>query len=294
MKALILLVHYFAAEADPRHSSVDGVRREARTAVVQQVIRGYRGAFGPSSTIRYPDKAFVIDGSWPVDVDIRILTVPDHSLIDKPFRDRFGVSQTSATLPNPRALGFEAHRIFARFADRYDWFVYSEDDILVRDPLLFDKLAWFNQTFGDRRVLAPNRFEWNDLGKTQKTWIDHDLNEDLVTRLISAVPDDDRLSASPLAREVIFQRANNPHSGFFAITASQLAYWMAQPHWLERDMSFISPLESAATLGLTKTFSVYKAQEPSAGFLEIEHLDSRFSNRRLRVDRSRFDARPGA
>lgn len=277
MKALVVLVHYFAEEANPQHSSVDGTRRDERTQVVQRVIRGHRGTFGPASTIRYPETAYVVDMACPVDVDIRILSVRGHSLIDDRFQSRFGIWQTNCLLKNPRTLGFEAYQIFEKFADRYDWFIYSEDDILVRDPLLFDKLAWFNQTFGDGRVLAPNRFEWSDRGRTQKTYVDHDLNDGLSARLVSAVPDEEWLKASPLGTETTFRRANNPHSGFFAVTASQLAYWMSRPHWRERDMSFISPLESAATLGLTKTFSVYKPYGLSAPFLEVEHLDNRFS-----------------
>lgn len=281
MKALVVLVHYFATEANPRHSSVDESRREDRTAVVKQVIRGYRGAFGPSASVRYAQRksSYLLDMACPVEVDIRLLTVPGHSLIDLPFRERFGVAQTSAEPKNPRALGFDAYQVFARHADRYDWFIYSEDDLLVRDPLLFDKLTWFNRTFGDHRVLSPNRFEWNDLGKTQKTWIDHDLEESVSRRLLSAIDDEETLTATPLSMPTTFRRANNPHSGFFAITAAQLSHWMARPHWLERDGSFVSPLESAATLGLTKTFSVYKPGGTAAGFLEIEHLDNRFSGR---------------
>lgn len=285
MKALVVLVHYFASEANPRHASVDASRRGDRTQAVQQVIRGYRGAFGPSSTIRFSQRDYQLNAAGPVQVDLRILTVPGHSLIDPRFRDQYAVAQTSATPDNPRMLGFNAYRIFAKHADRYDWFVFSEDDLLIRDSLLFDKLTWFNRTFGDRRVLSPNRIEWNDRGKTQKTYIDGDLSPATAKRLISAVPDDEVLTATPFSTEIVFRRARNPHSGFFAITASQLAYWMAQPHWLDHDVSFVSPLESAATLGLTKTFAVYKPHGASAPFLEIEHLDNRFSGMSMPLTR---------
>jgi hypothetical protein len=46
------------------------------------------------------------------------------------------------------------------------------------------------------------------------------------------------------------------------------------------DCSFISPLESAATLGLLKTFSIYKPALPMH-HLEIEHLDTKFSKMNL-------------
>ncbi|OYX68236.1 MAG: hypothetical protein B7Y81_17310 [Caulobacter sp. 32-67-35] len=161
-------------------------------------------------------------------------------------------------------LGFFAYQIFAKLAGDYDWFIFSEDDLLVRDPLLFDKLAWFNEAFGDSRVLLPNRLEWNPSAKRLKTYVDGDISAGTLANMNRHLPDEDVLKARPLHAEHVFQRARNPHSGFFAITKTQLAHWMAQPHWLDYDVSFVSPLESAATLGLTKTFPV-------------EHLDDRFS-----------------
>ena len=52
--------------------------------------------------------------------------------------------------------------------------------------------------------------------------------------------------------------------------------WSRQPHFLDRDTSFIGPLESAATLGIMRTFRVYKPAVESAGFLEIEHFGTSF------------------
>lgn len=281
MKALVVLVHYFKAEANPRHASVDAARQADRRAAVERVIRGYRGLYGPTAAINFQKKAFVQSAGQGPQVDIRVLTVPECTLVTSDFRNRHGVGETSALIENPRKLGFTAYKLFARAAQDYDWFIYSEDDLLVRDPQLFDKLNWFNATFGDRRVLSPNRFEWNDRAPSQKTYIDGDLSLPTQARLNGVIQDEDMLSASPLGAPVSLRRARNPHSGFFAITRSQLAHWMAQPHWLDGDVSFVTPLESAATLGLTKTFSVYKPYGTSTSFLEIEHLDDRFSSLNL-------------
>jgi len=275
MRALIVLVHYFSPEANPRHTSVDESRRDNRTRAIETVIEGYRGLFGPASKLRFSDKTLDV-GPASVDLDIRVLTVPGCSLVSPEFRRRHGVNETLCSPSNPRHLGFFAYRVFAKLAADYDWFVFSEDDLLVRDPLLFDKLAWFNASFGDRRVLSPNRLEWNPKAAFLKTYIDGDISGRTFKRLTDPLQDEDVLTARPLHSEISFQRARNPHSGFFAITKAQLAHWMAQPHWLDEDVSFVSPLESAATLGLTKTFSVYKPLNPAA-FLEVEHLDDRFS-----------------
>ena len=52
--------------------------------------------------------------------------------------------------------------------------------------------------------------------------------------------------------------------------------WSRKPYFLDRDTSFIGPLESAATLGVMCAFRVYKPAREHAGFLEIEHFGTRF------------------
>lgn len=47
--------------------------------------------------------------------------------------------------------------------------------------------------------------------------------------------------------------------------------------------SFVSPLESGATLGILKTFSIFKSTVPNLGYFEIENLDKKFSNMKLDV-----------
>jgi hypothetical protein len=56
---------------------------------------------------------------------------------------------------------------------------------------------------------------------------------------------------------------------------------MAQKHFMDLDCSFVTPLESGATLGILKTFSIFKAAEPNLGYFEIQHLDNKFSNIKL-------------
>ena len=50
-----------------------------------------------------------------------------------------------------------------------------------------------------------------------------------------------------------------------------MRYWAEQSWFLDGDSSLVSPLESAATLGLLKTFQLYKPQMPFASFLELQH-----------------------
>jgi hypothetical protein len=175
----------------------------------------------------------------------------------------------------PRLLGFECHTVLRDGIDRYDYFVYLEDDLICRDPWLFEKLAWFNARIGDDALLQPNRYEVMPLGFVPKAYIDGDIARSLTARFqdIDEVP---QLSSTFLGVPVRFDRAANPHSASFFLNARQMAQWAAKPYFRDRDTGFIGPLESAATLGIMRTFRVYKPAVDNASFLEIEHYGSGF------------------
>jgi hypothetical protein len=197
--------------------------------------------------------------------------------LSKESEEKYNVSQIFCQPKSPRELGFFAHSVLADAACDYDWFIYSEDDLLVRDIQFFDKLVWFNRAFGDRRILSPNRYEWNERAAFSKIYIDGDISQTTFNRLTHNRPDNTILETTVYGKRLLFNRAKNPHSGFFALSSSQLTSWSEQPFWLDHDVSFVSPLESSATLGITKHFAVFKSN-PMLGFFEIEHLDNRFSS----------------
>jgi hypothetical protein len=167
----------------------------------------------------------------------------------------------------------------------YDYYVYLEDDLISRDPWLFVKLGWFTAQLGDDVLLQPNRFEVSpSLGLVHKAYIDGDLHEDVTSPfqdfLITPVA-----TGSLLGSTINFRRAKNPHAGCFFLNDRQMRSWSRQPYFLDRDTSFIGPLESAATLGVMRTFRVYKTAPESAGFFEIEHFGTSFlGNLRRRRD----------
>jgi hypothetical protein len=125
-----------------------------------------------------------------------------------------------------------------------------------------------------------------------KTYVDGDLRAGFIDPLLNRLPDQETLVDEALGRTRTFRRARNPHSGFFAVTQAQLGYWMRQPHWLDRDVSFVSPLESAATLGIAKTFSIYKPFGAALSFLELEHMTRSFSGLALPVRPDALSAAP--
>ena len=68
---------------------------------------------------------------------------------------------------------------------------------------------------------------------------------------------------------LLFESPRNPHAGCFVLSRSQLFHWTQQPHWQDGDCSWVSPLESAATLGIAKTFRLFKPAMAQASWLEI-------------------------
>jgi hypothetical protein len=86
-----------------------------------------------------------------------------------------------------------------------------------------------------------------------------------------------------LGTTITLRLAANPHAGCFFLTESQLARWASQPYFLDRAASFVGPLESAASLGLVRTFHVYKPAPENASFLEVQHYGQAWSQKLSRV-----------
>ena len=56
----------------------------------------------------------------------------------------------------------------------------------------------------------------------------------------------------------------------------QLGVWIESPNFLDGDVSYLSPLDSAVTLSVMKTFRVYKPVLDQAWFLEVLHASPRW------------------
>ena len=277
MKLLVAIPHYFKPKPNSRHSSTDGTRREQRAQAIKDVILCYRGLFGGSSKLNI--NTIKLEPYLGPDIEVHIVVVvqgEDH-LLDLEFCKQHQVSVASVKLADPRLLGFAVQSLLAENRSHFDYFVFCEDDLRMHDPLFFSKLEWFNASFGWQRLLMPNRVEWNAQIPTVKTYIDGDLLPKHVQHYLDALPDEAFLKATAFLQPIRFERTRNPHAGFFALSSEQMHYWTQQPHFGDGDLSFFTPLESSATLGVMKTFPIYKSAGRDAGFLELEHLDDRYS-----------------
>ena len=127
---------------------------------------------------------------------------------------------------------------------------------------------------GAEAVLLPQRVEFADRpDKVDRFYIDGPIDPAERERLVS--PGKVILFEISGGR-VAVEPPLNPHAGCFFLSRRQLQHWVDQPHWQDGDVSFISPLESAATLGLAKTFALFKPCLTMAGWLEVQHYGNSY------------------
>ena len=280
MRILVAITHYYSAQRssspDGRwHGSV-GDAAAVRARALWQCIASLHQLYGPAQCIiehvtrvarnaneRTAGKIDIVVCTTGNDHLLGQLTLPAGSYIHRPS----GCA--------PPLLGFECHAALRDRIGNYDYYAYLEDDLISRDPWLFVKLGWFTRQLGDEVLLQPNRYEVGPLGLVHKAYIDGRLAVE-VTAPFQDVAINPVVTSRLLDTNVTFERAKNPHAGCFFLNARQMESWAQRPYFLDRDASFIGPLESAATLGIMRTFRVYKPAADSAAFLEIEHFGTSF------------------
>jgi hypothetical protein len=280
MRILVAITHYYSTQRTPSpdgrwHGSV-GDAAAVRARALWQSIASLHQLYGPAQCIiehvtrvarnaneRTAGKIDIVVCTTGNDHLLGQLALPAGSYIHRP-------SDCA-----PKLLGFECHAALKDGIGEYDYYAYLEDDMISRDPWLFVKLGWFTGQLGDEVLLQPNRYEVGPLGLVHKAYIDGRLASE-ATAPFQDVAVNPVVTSRLLDTTVTFERARNPHAGCFFLNARQMEAWAQRAYFLDRDTSFIGPLESAATLGIMKTFRIYKPAPDCAAFLEIEHFGTSF------------------
>jgi hypothetical protein len=275
MRILFTIAHFFNADGQGKHGSQRKDPRP-RLLALSQNLAALHQLFGKSQSIINIGQRLAFPANKPqaYDLDIIICTTQNNHLLNQlPLPSHF--YQHHPTQAEPLMLGFECQAVLRDCVGKYDYYCFLEDDLILHDPWLFIKLNWFNQQAGNLSLLQPNRYEVSTQHLSYKAYIDGDLLP-RVTAPFQNVAEEPELKGQILGMPIKFQRALNPHSGCYFLNANQMAYWANQPYFLDRDSSFVSPLESAATLGVMKTFRVYKPAPEQASFVEIQHFGTGF------------------
>lgn len=275
MRILFTIAHFFNPNAQGKHASQRKDPRP-RLLALSRSLAALHQLFGKSQSIINIGQRVALPANQPqvYELDIIICTTQNYHLLNQlPLPSHF--YQHHATQAEPLMLGFECQSVLRDSLGKYDYYCFLEDDLILHDPWLFIKLNWFSQQAGNISLLQPNRYEVSTDSLSYKAYIDGDLAP-RVTANFQNVKDKPELQGTIMGMPITFRRTLNPHAGCYFLNAQQMAYWANQPYFLDRDTSFVSPLESAATLGIMKTFRVYKPAPEQASFFEIQHFGNGF------------------
>ena len=275
MRILFTIPHFFNPEGSGQHGSLRKDPQTRRIAITT-CLTALKGLYGKSQYIIDISKyqAVPANQSHENDVDIIVCTTQGFHLLSQiPLGSDFLMHHK--TNVEPMLLGFECQAVLKSCLGKYDYYCYLEDDLILHDPWFFVKLKWFNHYVGNNNLLQPNRYEVSPLGAVPKAYIDGNLKPE-TTAKFQNIREEPQLKGKIMGKVIAFRRTLNPHSGCYFLNAEQMAEWASKSYFLDRDTSFISPLESASTLGIMQTFRVYKPAATNASFLEIQHFGTTF------------------
>ena len=283
LRLLFTIPHFFEAQPRPLHGSSQG-RSEERLAALTACVEALHQLFGSAQYMMQLAERRTRPANEPLraEVHLVICTSGGRHLLDRLAVDG-NLFYHLPTQAEPHLLGYECQAVLRDRWGNYDYYGFLEDDLILHDPWLFAKLAWFSSQCGPDAVLLPNRFERGATSLVNKAYIDGDLAP-RVTAGFHDVSQQAEFRGTALGVPVLFRRPLNPHAGCYFLTAEQMARWMRQPHFLDRSSAFVGPLESAATLGIMRTFRIYKPARENASFLEIEHFGTSFLSQLRRPD----------
>ena len=276
MRLLFAVVHYYKA-GDGRHGSLASNPSPRINALRCLILQLHRLYGQPVGLLNHRQRRVdgVEDGGGLV--DLRICVTGDCHVLDR-LKDCEGLYRQEICHPeNPRLLGFEAQRVLLEACAAaetsgkpFDYIAFLEDDILLTDADFFLKLRCFNRAFGDQYLLMPNRIEtMENHGQLRRFYIDGDYNpaaSEAYRRSTGQL-----LCLHHLGEIVRFEQPSNLHSGCFFLNREQARTYAGSGHAAAIDTSFHGPLESAATLGMLKTFQLTKPVPENGRFLTVEH-----------------------
>ena len=277
MKILVAIVHYWNPKGGGEHESLRPDPSPRINALQSQLLSLLRCSSN-QSVLHMKDRAiYRANNAYRHDITLSIITDGCHhvlDLIDPSFASVFNHIKTQPV--NSKLLGFEAQKYLAsHVSSDFDLLCYLEDDLIIHDPLLFDKAQWFSNFFGNESILLPHRYEVVSTPHiVDRLYIDGPISDADLRQVIPHSPPVQLIDW--YGQTVPFSSPENPHSGCFFLNSKQFSLWTSSDVWQDNDISFISPLESAATLGISKVFKLFKPSLSHAAFFQLQHYGSSF------------------
>ncbi|MBF0334431.1 MAG: hypothetical protein HQL40_12430 [Alphaproteobacteria bacterium] len=279
MKILVTIPHYYDHDSASQYGSAN-MDRMARVAILETMLNGLFDLFetggglvdwrlwDPANPI--PPKLIPANIEPDVQLDVVVCTVADRHLMGC-LKPALASKLTHLISEDrPLMLGFVARDVLGRKIGEYDWYCYFEDDTMPVDRMTFAKLAAATPSPGV--VIMPNRYEIDPARPNRKiyadgpTWVKGGRG---AADLLLATGG---FEITWGGAKVRLRKVRNPHSGCFLLNAAQMRTFVASPAFRDYTPAYVGPLESAATLGILRTFDVYKPARENADFLDVHHL----------------------
>lgn len=200
-------------------------------------------------------------------VEIHVFTDGEHALHEVLDRFRGQITVHQLNIPDPRQLPLACRDHLVAAEPMVDLTLYSEDDLVIADPLFFDKQRWFLSSCDNKAVLMPHRYELIPGTSGRRLLPDGPLQPRLIERFCKP---QEGVAGGTFhdGQQVRFDRTPNPHSGMFCLNPTQVQ--LLRDRILPRE-GFVSPLETAATLTVLQHFAVLKPCLTQRSFLWVEH-----------------------
>jgi hypothetical protein len=280
MRIAFLIPHFFGGtQPSSVHGSFRPDARAIRRSVLDRAIFQIHSLFGPTYAalikIAEESRRDIVELPNPhrLDFDIFVFTAGTQHLLAElecgPKHYRHVETDADSLF-----LGFECARWIKDHLGSYDLYTYLEDDIVLRDPLYFDKIELFNRTFEAGKnglLLQPQRYEETlnssnpaDMATTCRVYLDYQ------SRTAPSFRGDD-LVLHFAGKPVRFAPALNPHAGCYTVNNEQAARMAAHPDFLDTRKIYITPFDTAATAFIDRALKIYKPAAESLPFLEVQH-----------------------
>jgi hypothetical protein len=275
MRALLTIPHVFAPRDGSLYSSQTESKREIKTRALQRattenLIRLSRRHWIHASLGKAkPIVTRELNTGIGVDLTIQVYTPPGATLAGF-LRTQPGLEIIDPCVNEYSEVPAVASRRALEQASDYDLVGYIEDDLLIEDTELFNKILRLVSLTGGQYAFLPHRCE---------------LIPEHGDVILSGDPDGGRPDLFWATGETIevtwptgprrFYRATNPHSGCYFLSKAQaenvLSHWQSRNWYSPFQLS--GPMEQAASGLLLPVLKVMKPIPEHYRFLMIRHQD---------------------
>ena len=313
MNILVAIPHYFAPEVKGPYGALRPDNGYCAKGLATLILSLHEN-FGRTQVVinQDPRRPLVVTPANDAprnNVRIAIVTTQNKHVLDQlgDLSDLFTNVAPATPSFDPRFLGMQCRQIlldaYRANPSSFDFYCFMEHDLVIHDPLFFEKLALFNARFSSECILMPNRYEVESSGEFSdhrpnaagiKLYCDGDVEDKDFSRGYPLVPPQgagasppslgrlgaalsmptmsDTLTLDALGRSVKLYRPRNPHSASYFLNAAQFEALVETPYFMEVGTEFIGHFESIATLPLLRRFYLYKPHPDNANFLELQHF----------------------